>query len=102
MAINLSRDQILDIIESGKECIVVDVRTSFEFKSNHFIGSLNIPLMDIEKVSNYISDRNVYIFLYCATGLISEDAKRKLKKLGYSNAYNMGGIYNYSNYLYIE
>lgn len=102
MLIDLSRDEILDIIESQKEYIVVDVRTKNEFKTNHFIGSINIPLIEIEKVYNYVSNKNTYIFLYCATGLISEDAKRKLKKLGYSNAHNMGGIYNYSSYLYIE
>lgn len=102
MSINLSKYEILDIIESDKEHIVVDVRTKYEFKTNHFIGSINVPLLNIEKVSDYVSDKNTYIFLYCATGLISEDARKKLKKIGYCNAYNMGGIYNYSEYLYIE
>lgn len=100
---NLTRDEILDIIENGKKrYIVVDIRSYNEYKTNRFEGAINIPFLNIETITNQVLFKDTYIFVYCASGVISEDAKKKLRKMGYKNAYNMGGIYNYTQYLYIE
>ncbi len=99
---NLSREEILEIINNGKDFVVVDVRSFNEFKSNHFIGAINVPLLNIESITSKVIFKNTYIFVYCASGLLSEDAKKTLRKMGYINAHNMGGIYHYTQYIYIE
>ncbi len=73
-----------------------------EFRSNHIIDSINIPLHNIEKITSIVPLKDTYIFVYCSSGLISEKAQNKLRKIGYKNAYNMGGIYKYTKYIYIE
>ncbi len=102
MSIVLSPDEILDIINNDKNCVIVDVRSSYEFKTNHFIGAINIPILTLHSITSRVLNKNTNIFLYCSSGLISEDGKKMLRKLGYKNVYNMGGIYHYTEHLYIE
>ncbi len=98
----LSPKEIMEIINNNRNHLVVDVRTYNEYKTNHFISAINIPFLNIDSIRNIAVYKNTYIFLYCSSGLISEDAKDKLRNMGYFNAYNMGGIYHYTQYLYIE
>ena len=45
---------------------------------------------------NIIKDKNKPIVVYCTTGFRSEEAYKKLKKIGYTNVYNLyGGLDNY-------
>ncbi len=98
----LSTNQILEIIKNDRNHLVVDVRSYNEYKTNHFITAINIPYLNIETIRNIATFKNTYIFLYCSSGLISGEAEKALRKMGYYNAYNMGGIYHYTDYLYIE
>ncbi len=99
---SLSREEVLAIIDKGKNYVVVDIRSCEEFKSNHFNGAINVPLIRLESITKIVHYRNTYILVYCSSGLLSEDATKRLRKMGYKNAYNMGGIYNYTDYIYIE
>ncbi len=102
MSNELLPDEILEIINNDKNCVIIDVRSNFEFKTNHFIGAINIPLFNLHSITSRVINRNTNIFLYCSSGLISEDGKKMLRKLGYKNVYNMGGIYQYTEHLYLE
>ncbi len=98
---NLSSEDILNMINTEKDVIVIDIRDAEEYRTNHFIGSINIPIDEIESVSKFIPFKSTFIFVYCSSGIISEDAKSTLKKMGYRNVFNMGGIYKYTNNLFI-
>lgn len=95
-------DEIIDIIETDKDCVIIDVRSAYEFKTNHFIGAINIPILNLHAIKKRGINKDTNIFLYCSSGIISEDARKTLRKLGYKNAYNMGGIYLYTDYIYLE
>lgn len=75
------------LIESG--AIVVDVRSSEEFKQGSRPGSLNIPLNDINARLHEL-DRNKTIILCCASGSRSGFALAILKQNGFSNVINAG------------
>ncbi len=98
----ISKEEVLDIIDRGKNYVIVDIRSEEEFKSNHFEGAINVPLLRLESITKRIHYRNTIILVYCSSGLLSDDAAKRLKKMGYKNVYNMGGIYNYTEFIYIE
>lgn len=76
-----------------EEAIVIDVRNADEFSTGHIAGAVNIPLNNIESISY---DKNTKIILYCASGIRSLEAAKKLDAIGYTNLYNLdGGILNW-------
>ncbi|MGN0733772.1 MAG: rhodanese-like domain-containing protein [Emergencia sp.] len=75
--------------------VLLDVRTEEEYKAGHIESSLNIPLQRIENTPNRISDKNTPLFVYCQSGSRSSRATSALKRMGYSNVTNIGGIGSY-------
>lgn len=76
------------IIENGG--VIVDVRTTSEFKSGHIKGSLNIPLQSLNAELNKIPKDNVLITC-CASGIRSSSAKSILLAQGFKEVHNGGG-----------
>lgn len=68
---------------------IVDVRTKEEFVSSHKDGSINIPIVSLEKEMIEL-DKNKPIILCCASGGRSALAKRKLVANGFENVHNAG------------
>lgn len=78
-----------------KGAALIDVRTEDEFRAGHISGSRNIPLDRIEHADNVLHDKSVPLFVYCQSGGRSRQAVSKLKKMGYTEVYNIGGIEDY-------
>ncbi len=73
--------------------LIVDVRTVPEFKSGAFPGALNIPLDDVmARLTEFGTDKEREIIVYCASGGRSAYAQRLLMQAGYTNVTNGGGI----------
>jgi len=71
--------------------LLIDVRTPAEFDAVHLSNAVNMPLSGIEVLlPARIHDKNRVLLLHCESGLRSAIAKRKLKALGYPNAFNLG------------
>jgi rhodanese-related sulfurtransferase len=91
-------DKIYDMISTGKEVFMLDVREKgvyqVEFLPNsirYAKSRINEDISDLENVLRSIDKKSV-IIVYCAIGVNSADVVCKLQDLGY-NAYNMeGGI----------
>jgi phage shock protein E len=80
-------------LKSG--ALVIDVRTPAEFNSGHLPGTINLPLDGIEaSLPRRVQDKNQVLLLHCQSGMRSGIAVKKLKRLGYSNAYNLGSYGN--------
>jgi phage shock protein E len=74
--------------------LVIDVRTPSEFNSGHLANAINIPLDKIaEVVLQKYPDKNQDMLLHCASGMRSGMAQKKLKRLGYTNAFNLGSYH---------
>ncbi|HYG66968.1 MAG TPA: rhodanese-like domain-containing protein, partial [Anaeromyxobacteraceae bacterium] len=71
---------------------VVDVRTPGEFRGGAHPGAVNVPLQELSaRLSEIPRDRPVV--LYCASGARSGIAAARLKKAGYADVVNAGGLH---------
>jgi phage shock protein E len=87
----MSMENLKDLIKNPST-IVVDVRSPWEFESNHIPGSKNIPLEEVPyKVEEFKSFKNPVV-LYCRSGNRSGMAVSILKQNGVTEVYNGGAI----------
>lgn len=71
--------------------VVVDVRTPAEFNSGHLRGAINVPLEEMTKeASRKLRDREKVLLLHCQSGMRSGVAQKRLRAMGYPNAFNLG------------
>lgn len=76
-----------------KSAILIDVRSKQEFNEGHFDGAINIPLNNINIITDKVKDKNKYIILYCSSGIRSKKAQEILISDGYMNVYNLADGY---------
>ena len=89
----ISQKQALRMIREDKELIILDVRTRDEYIMGHIKGAINIPNETISNTKpDLLPDTDKTILVYCQGGMRAGSAVRKLKRMGYKHAYNMGGI----------
>ena len=90
-----------DINEGVKTCaqtpgaVLLDVRTPAEFREGHIPGSRNLPLDEIGRAPGLVEDRTAPLFVYCLSGARSGQAARALRRMGYEQVENIGGIGGY-------
>ena len=72
--------------------IIIDVRSNQEYREGHIKGAINIPEFEIKKkILKEIPKKNQLIVLYCQYGGRSRNAMQIMKKMGYTNLYNLYG-----------
>lgn len=76
--------------------ILLDVRTSEEYRGGHIPGSKNVPLQTIDKVASVAQNKDTALYVYCQSGARSRQAASVLQGMGYTNVNNIGGIAAYS------
>ncbi len=81
--------------QATRDGVLLDVRTQEEYLDGHIEGSINIPLQEIDKISQNVQNKSVAIFVYCRSGARSKKAVDILAKMGYDNVKNIGGIIGY-------
>ena len=86
-------DAAKNIMDSGEDFIILDVREQDEYDSGHIPGSILIPYREIEeKAIEVLPDKDRQILVYCRSGRRSKIASQSLAKLGYTNIKEFGGI----------
>lgn len=88
-------NQGVEEFQKTKGAVLLDVRTPEEYWEGHIPGSENIPLQQLETVTSRVQDKSTSVFVYCLSGGRSGQASRRLKKMGYENVTNIGGISAY-------
>ena len=90
----LSQDQAYTQLKNDSSIVVLDVRTVEEFKDDgHLAGSLNVPLHTLPNhVAKVLPNKDTKIFVICYSGARASDAVNYLKRLGYTNVFNIGGV----------
>ncbi len=92
---NITIKEMLEILKTNSNVVLLDVRSSQEYIEGHIRGSINIPVYDIEKQAKNKLNKKSIIIVYCSAGIRSKRAIQILEKLGYENLYNVeGGIEN--------
>jgi phage shock protein E len=81
---------IRDKIAAGAR--IVDVRSPAEFTDGAYPGAVNIPLGSLAARIAELGPRDKPIVLYCASGSRSGQGARLLKKAGFTDVVNAGGL----------
>lgn len=88
---------VYDMINNKEDFVLVDVREKDEYQSGHIPTSILIPLGTIEDdFETKIPDKNKKIVIYCRSGNRSKTAYEKIKRLGYTDIYDLGGIIDWT------
>jgi NADPH-dependent 2,4-dienoyl-CoA reductase/sulfur reductase-like enzyme/rhodanese-related sulfurtransferase len=73
--------------------LIIDVRTTGEFKTGAYPDAVNIPLDELPKrFAELGKDLSRDITVYCASGARSAYAENLLRQMGFTNVKNGGGI----------
>lgn len=77
-----------------KDAIVIDVRTRYEFEDEHVKDALHIDLFspDFLKKIQELNQEKPYL-LYCRSGNRSEEVELIMRRMGFRNVRNIGGLY---------
>ncbi|MBL0268951.1 MAG: rhodanese-like domain-containing protein [Chitinophagaceae bacterium] len=84
-------NQLKEII-NNPSTVIVDVRSSWEFESEHVPGAQNIPLEEIPYKVEEFKNLGKPLVLYCRSGNRSGMGVTILKQKGVTEVYNGGGL----------
>lgn len=89
----ISQKQAKELMDSGQDLIILDVRTAEEYAEGHIKNAILIPDYEIEsKAETILKEKEQLILVYCRSGRRSKIASEKLVELGYRNVKEFGGI----------
>ncbi len=93
-AINAGSDINEEVIKLRQieGAVLLDCRSAPEYERGHIKGSINLPVDNIYKIVNIAPDKATPLFLYCYSGARSESMAADLRKMGYTDVNNIGGI----------
>ena len=73
--------------------VLLDVRQADEFNAGHIEGAVLVPHDTIaEKIGAVVPDKNIPVYVYCRSGRRSAIAVEAMRKLGYTNLTDLGGM----------
>ena len=75
--------------------VLLDVRTPEEYAEGHIPGSVSIPLAALPARYNELGALDTPLFVHCLSGGRSGQAVSFLKRAGFTNVKNIGGINAY-------
>lgn len=75
----MTMKEIPSIFVTEPKCLILDVRTTEEYREGHLPGALSLPNESIGEVPPaLLPDRNVCLLLYCRSGRRSQQAAQKI------------------------
>ncbi|KAF0226049.1 MAG: hypothetical protein FD133_1162 [Erysipelotrichaceae bacterium] len=93
-SVNLSQDQAYNQIKNDPSILVIDVRSKEEFDDAHIIGSINVDIYGefLQDIQQVCPNQDHLIFIVCASGSRASSAVSMMRKIGYTNVFNIGGM----------
>jgi len=88
-------NEALNAFDNLPNALLLDVRTPQEHSEGHIPLSVNIPAYELHRMEEEAPDKDIPVFVYCASGARSRVAAQMLRSMGYRNARNIGGIEAY-------
>ncbi|HEX8965013.1 MAG TPA: rhodanese-like domain-containing protein [Patescibacteria group bacterium] len=77
-------------IDTHEDFFLLDVRTAGEYAKGKIAKSINLPVDEVPtKVERLIPDKSKKIYVYCLSGSRSVFAVDAMKKMGYSNVFDI-------------
>lgn len=82
-----------EIMDSGNDYFLLDVRTQEEYDTEHIDGAALIPDTELaERISELPENKDAVILVYCRSGRRSALSAELLAELGYTAVKDFGGI----------
>ena len=88
-------NQGLQEYKNTADAVLLDVRTTQEYRDGHVPGSQNVPLQQLDNVEEVAENKETALYVYCHSGMRSRQAVSLLQAMGYTNVHNIGGIAAY-------
>ena len=89
----ISQEEAKEIMDSGEEIVILDVREQDEYDKGHIPGAILLPYTRVEEQAEaMLPDKDKTILVYCRTGRRSKIAAQSLADLGYKDVREFGGI----------
>ena len=90
-------EEAVAMMETEDNYVILDVRTSEEFRDGHIPGAVNIAneIIGTEEIPE-LPDKDQLILVYCRSGNRSKQASQKLAAQGYTNVVEFGGIHDWT------
>ena len=88
-------NQGLQEYKNTANAVLLDVRTTQEYRDGHVPGSQNVPLQQLDNVEELAENKETALYVYCHSGMRSRQAVSLLQAMGYTNVHNIGGIAAY-------
>ena len=89
---DLTAEEAKERMEENPNVILLDVRTQEEFDEGHIPGAVCLPNEFITAEMPFPFEKDAEILVYCRSGRRSAEAASKLRKLGYTDVSDFGGI----------
>ena len=86
----VSPEKARALVEGGAR--LVDVRTPGEHAAGHIDGSLNVPVQELGKRMDELGEKTKPVVVYCASGMRSASAAGMLRRAGFAEVHDLGGI----------
>lgn len=98
---HMSPEQWKDVLDSGEDYVLIDVRNDYETKIGHFEGALKPNLKNFYEFPQWVDESGIpkekKVLMYCTGGIRCEKFSVLMKKKGYKNIHQLhGGIINYA------
>jgi len=86
----VSVEETHQLIEKKDPLVLLDIREKEEIAQGYIKGTVFLPQAQIdEKVENLLPDKEVLLVVYCAGGIRSLAAAKRLREKGYSQVFSM-------------
>jgi rhodanese-related sulfurtransferase len=93
MAQELTKDQLWELMRSGKDFKLVDALSADHYERVHIKGAISLPSSQVTGQAESKLSKDDMIVVYCANPECDASAvtARKLESLGYTNVYHYAG-----------
>ena len=87
-------EQIKTDMDSGKEFVLLDVRSPYEYEAGHLHKAVNVPRGDLEfMIGKLYPNKDTAMVLYCRLGGASALCTKTLMDMGYKNVKSLKGAF---------
>ena len=86
----VSVEEAHQLVENREPVVLLDIREKEEITQGYIRGALFLPQNQIdEKAENLLPDKGIFLVVYCAGGIRSLAAAKRLREKGYSQVFSM-------------
>ena len=87
-------EQVKTDMDSGKDFVLLDVRSPYNYEAGHIANAVNIPRGDLEfMIGKHYPNKDTEMVLYCQLGGAAALCTKTLMDMGYKNVKSLKGAF---------